>query len=130
MREIEFRAKRDKEYCKTQDWTYGVPFIAFDGDCIFKTDCSEWVVMPETVGQYTGLKDKNGTKIFEGDIIHTYHGNGKIVYSQQYALFGYIMIEKDNTEKEYDYRFTDVVIEDGIEVIGNIYDNPELLEGE
>lgn len=126
MREILFRGKTDSDWCygnlvnsRYEDQYYIVEYLG---------DELSYPVDAETVGQFTGLKDKNGTKIFEGDIIKTYHGNGKVVYSKQYALFGYIMLEKDNTEKEYDYRFTDVVIEDGIEVIGNIYDNPELLE--
>ena len=133
MREILFRGQTYQNKwiygClavgKDRDWASILPLETIDNP---PNMFGEIEVEPETVGQYTGLKDKNGTKIFEGDIIRTYHGNGLVVYSQQYALFGYIMIEKDNIEKEYDYRFTDVVIEDGIEVIGNIYDNPELLK--
>lgn len=127
MREILFRGKR----VDTGQWVISDCFFQCVGEIKLWDNPNRdgWVcVKAETIGQYTGLTDKNGTKMFEGDIIKTYHGNGKVVYSKQYALFGYIMLEKDNTEKEYDYRFTDVVIEDGIEVIGNIYDNPELLE--
>lgn len=129
MREIEFRAKKTEN----GKWVYGYYHKlneSFENkDCILEHHRNTSTIIDiTTLGQYTGLKDKNGTKIFEGDIVKTYHGNGKVVYSQQYALFGYIMLEKDNAEKEYDYRFTDVVIEDGIEVVGNIYDNPELLE--
>lgn len=62
MREILFRGKR---ILGKQEWTYGVPFIDHEGDCIFKTSVSEFIVDGKTVGQYTGLTDKNGKKIFE-----------------------------------------------------------------
>lgn len=116
MREIEFRG-----YSKRfERWLYG--FLIAD-NTIREFGIKDKGHEVLHIGQYTGIKDKKGTKIFEGDIIKTYHGNARVVFSAKYALFGYIMIEKDNHEKEYDYRFTDIAIEDGIEVIGNIYDH-------
>lgn len=86
-------------------------------------------VLPETVGQYTGLTDKNGKKIFEGDIIQK-------VYSE---CRGVCYVVKMSTERCGWYPFA---CDDGCgccsceleepkrcEVIGNIHDNPELLEG-
>lgn len=82
-------------------------------------------VIPETVGQYTGLTDKNGTKIFEGDILKfSYNENDKepkfysVEWKKDRACFGYAetadkMIEVDCLH---------------CEVIGNIHDNPELLK--
>ena len=121
MREILFRGKRDKKYDRDQDWVYGVPYIDNEGDCIMADDCSRRVVIPETVGQYTGLTDKNGTKIFEGDIVK-WNINFAIVW--QDCKF---VIKKDINAKPYDYVLSCF---DGkeFEIIGNIHDNPELIE--
>ena len=134
MREIIFRAKRVKKYCKAQDWTEGVPFIDHEGDCIMKTDGSELVVDPETVGQYTGLTDKNGKKIFEGDIFIESDGGmdgipRKVVWDEVWMQFDCPLVRRHwaygtNCVRLWLMRDID------IEVIGNIHDNPELLKGE
>lgn len=92
-----------------------------------------WVfVIPETVGEYTGLTDKNGSKIFEGDICRFRewaNGDmcwiGKVHYEhQQFVISG-------NKNKECESPFTLVMsrfISENIEVIGNSIDNPELLQ--
>lgn len=123
MREILFRGKRHKDYCTKQDWTYGVPFIDHEGDCIFKTSASELVVDPETVGQYTGLIDKNGKKIFEGDIVDIQYPD-TFVCNTVISYIGASFCGDDGNDawELDDYTF--------LEVIGNIHDNPELLKGE
>lgn len=80
---------------------------------------------PATIGQYTGLYDNNGVKIFEGDIVYNDEGEfsftSKVEYSQwQYVLIGIY----DN------YELEDFVDNDSVDVekIGNVHDNPELLE--
>ena len=124
MREILFRGKRDKRF-GAELWVYGVPFIDTNDDCIMKNNVSERVVVPETVGQFTGLTDKNDNKIFEGDIVRckNYHGTveGYIGYSKSAVWFLYCI---SGYSDEYLFNCAD------IEVIGNIHDNPEMLEEE
>lgn len=89
------------------------------------------IVDPETIGQYTGLTDKNGKRIFEGDIIKHYNrkddstifDTGRVFWRGEYARF----LRTSEDECKY------FLIEDmscPYEVIGNIYDNPELLKGD
>lgn len=84
-------------------------------------------VIASTIGEYTGLKDKNGERIFEGDIVTTkFNEQNKpyaIIYDEELATF--IGRDKDN------FNFTTLSGLDNslIEIIGNIYDNPELLKG-
>ena len=126
MREHLYRGQR----CHDRKWVYGnlikdtngthyiypSEVIVPDGHHLqFDTDEAWWVI-PETVGQYTGLKDKNGAKIFEGDIMRVEHQGVYIgpVYYEEAQWFG---------AKDYLQR----AVDDGAVVIGNIHDNPELL---
>ena len=134
MREILFRAKainRDKGYHRTDykngDWVYGIitklyderfenlPAEMRDVDGVNGID-----VDYKTVGQYTGLTDKNGAKIFEGDIIRALMDFGPAGLLERIALVGW----HDKYGYQWNYFDTDT-----IEVIGNIHDNPELLGG-
>lgn len=121
MREILFRGRGDTKY-NDGEWYYGVPIRDFEGDWQICTDNSKRVVVPETIGQYTGLTDKNGTKIFEGDIGRRRDDIFLIDWSEEKAAF--VMIFND-------YICEILYLEemwDDAEVIGNIHDNPELLE--
>ena len=101
----------------------------FDG----KPFQASYMIKPETISQFTGLYDKNGTPIFEGDILkecdrYVPFYEHPIVIDYKHGSFQYREID------EYDYRISIDDTEYGIsnfgvfKVIGNIYDNPELLE--
>lgn len=96
------------------------------------------MVDENTVGQYTGLTDKNGTKIFEGDIVKFAKNIYQIVFSVgSFALYDKHgeMISKIGGHNDHCYSLMDLYVECcwednvayDIEVIGNIYDNPELI---
>lgn len=140
MREIEFRGKS----LVSKTWTYGRLRHCFNNGAVICPgehfdytgweDLDEMDVDRETVGQCTGLKDKKGVKIFEGDIVEICD---EIALSRNVPQYKYTVtfnegcfVLKGNEEKEYSC--------DGLcigaasidcEVIGNIYDNPELLKG-
>ena len=91
-------------------------------------------VIPETVGQYTGLKDKNGKRIFEGDIVHIL-GNQDVEdwknvdYNALIAFIDGGFCAIDGTIEEHAFRrYALARMDFDLEVIGNIHDNPELLE--
>jgi hypothetical protein len=118
MREILFRGKTNNG-----EWEYGVPvFSGLNNELAFIKQMHSYnhQVIPETVGQYTGLNDKNGTKIFEGDIV----AFGEYQYTVEWKedRLGYGYAETADRMLECDGRHC--------EVIGNIHDNPELLKGE
>ena len=127
MREILFRAKRKFD----NEWIYGYPYITqckcfellhYSSQFNAEHLCPE--VIPETVGQYTGLTDKNGRRIFEGDIVK-YAGEIHQVVFEQRNGNAYFGIAINNIEA---WKFCCEVPADKMEVIGNIYDDPELVK--
>lgn len=99
--------------------------------CILDSALTIYEVIPETVGQYTELPDKNGKKIFEGDIckvtVFTCEGEDKHFLCEVcFDYSSFIFRERSGL----DILFSDICdFDTDVEVIGNIYDNPELIGG-
>lgn len=124
MREMLFRGEGDKKYNDGM-WYFGVPIRCYDGDWQICTNNSKRTVIPETIGQYTGLADKNGTKIFEGDIVKRFWFGKMCIYQIDYdnGLARFIGRAGMIFKASFYYDSEE------FEVVGNIYDNPELLGG-
>lgn len=127
-REIKFRGK-----CTDNgEWVAGSLLQDDYGNCMivgFIDHHEQWYsVSPETVGQFTGLRDRNGEDIYEGDILHI--GRSKkskpVAYSNEYAAFGIQYPDRDFFLFAHDLQD---ISETCYEVIGNIHDNPELMKG-
>ena len=122
MREILFRGRRKD----TDEWLYG-NLICSKNHAIGSQQfpCERPIVVEtETVGQYTGLKDINGKRIFEGDILAHEDKSvefGVVEFDEEYAMF-------DMEVGGIPFVFSDIDTEE-YEIIGNIYDNPELIGG-
>lgn len=141
MREILFRGKQ----VNNSEWVYGYLLANKLGTCIIiEENPHEEIyvyakVIPETVGQYTGLKDKNGKRIFEGDIIcdssDTF--NFAVKYGTSCPVIIKRFCQEFNLKKAHTVfglyahnKFGDYFLEDNksTTIIGNIHDNPELLK--
>lgn len=144
MRTIKFRGKF--VYANSDGrliWIYGSLFqtdtlhnvgkakifktVTYDGN----TDITDNEVIFGTVGQFTGIVDRNGVEIYEGDIIQTYDSKGKPILHEVYylesearfatKLIGYENLNEGSLTQKW-------INELGFEVIGNIFDNRELLQ--
>jgi uncharacterized phage protein (TIGR01671 family) len=123
---IKFRGKR----IDNGEWVYGYLVCGADGRAFivpkFKDNRKSpylpytYKVIPETVGQFTGLHDKNGKEIWEGDVCDTYsydygHQKQVVIFKNGSFCFDYM----GWAMSEYKINLT--------EIIGNIYENPELI---
>lgn len=123
MREILFRGKR----VDNRTWKYGSCVEQYGSTQIYLKDGEDedgldrYHVNPETVGQFIGHLDRNGVRVFEGDIVN-YNGE-----------FGYVGFDKENAEflvffDNWSAGFDSIYCDRNAVIVGNIYDNPELLE--
>ena len=130
-REILFRGKPKENSSYEQEWVYGVPVpVEHNTYPTGRIDLVKSVkIKPETLGEYTGLKDRNGNRIFEGDILSghlddlfpenetrltvVWHETGWFGWNHGCHAF-------DDFENQFSRQF---------EIIGNIHDNPELIKG-
>lgn len=126
MRKILFRGKRTDN----GEWVQGYPcrygWIGKEKDYIIPDYASVLYIAeidPETIGQYTGIVDKYGMKIFEGDVV-------RYDYEEERGI-----VQWDNDTARFIITcstFTvdfDSVCGEELEIVGNVYDNPELLKG-
>lgn len=130
MCEILFRGKCvDNKFVDNGEWVQGYPcrygWIGKEKDYIIPDYASALYVAeidPETIGQYTGLTDKNGRKIFEGDIVwNSYNENyGKVEWDNDTARF---IITCSTFTVDFDS-----VYGEELEIVGNVYDNAELIK--
>ena len=135
MREILFRGK--SKSINKGEWIYGsfVEDTDLNACCIRDKSLVYELVDRETVGQYTGLTDKNGKKIFEGDIVSTKYKLGRggyyvfeVYYNENLCQFALTINSGSYTKnKQYDWLQLTSLKANKVEVIGNIHDNPELL---
>lgn len=130
MRTIKFRGKR----LDNGEWVYGDyhcragnvhTIIEMEPDEDGKVCYALNQVIPDTVGQFTGLTDQNGEEIYEGDIVANDFGNAYIVnMAVEWCADGYWALHEIDGDDTMHF-VADYLKE--IEVIGNIHDNPELM---
>ena len=155
MREIKFRA-RDSV---TNEWRYGQYLIEYGYQpypikaknsppriddniyCITFPGFADWgmrretlrvAINPETLGEYTGLKGKNGVEIYEGDILGGSWGCyiGYCDICKSFQVMHPVWGDNPCAACDGDVHWYEAVQDDSIEVIGNIYENPELIDGQ
>lgn len=131
-REILFRGKRKDN----GEWIVGFYYLDIWGDGVTEyimIDGLDCEVIPKSVGQYTELEDMNGKSIFEGDILKSDKFVGCVLYHKIIAAF--IIEINDSTISHYHwspFNEGDIMRQSQLkytEIIGNIHDNPELMEG-
>ena len=144
MREILFRGQTRRKGEKVRmdgslvesNWVYGgVLCGSGDHSIIYQTepDIEKKVVYTDTLGQYTCLTDKNGVKIFEGDIVEYKIGGrlriGRVFFSDFRSSFS-VTAGKSGSDVINNDLFRYIQNGNSVTIIGNIYDNPELIGGD
>ena len=139
-REILFRGQHRRKGEKVKldgtpvesKWVYGgICQFNEDRSIIYQTEpeFQKYSIYTDTVGQYTGLKDKNGRKIFEGDIVRRFNRNGQEIMSyvvEWYSDCCMFVLDCIDFDMEFDTDFT-VFYGDELEIVSNIHGNPELV---
>lgn len=139
MREIKFRGKCNNEWVyghllKTEEDDYGeygnehFDYLIQANEVGQYNEYNQYYITDnETIGQYTGFKDKNGVKIYEGDIVNCYDRNFIVEFRKERGGF-FPFACGDGCGCCEDEVISSYGLETSAKVIGNIYDNPELLK--
>lgn len=129
MREIKFRGKT-----KEGEWVYGdLETRRLDGRCFIHTYTedrlyyTQFEILPDTIGQYTGLMDANGKEIYEGDIVRYRLTDERYKKNPRYSN---LPIHYDESQARFEAGniYWDTLRSNKVEVIGNVHDDPELIE--
>ena len=127
MREIRFRGKS----LRTGDWVYGSLVVYSRSKTtsdIYDPKTSEYIAIDKkTIGQYIGLKDKNGVEAYQDDLYRPWEDGRiyQITYDDQNAAF---VLKQVGSGKKWPCNMMMIPYSDG-GIIGNIHENPELLDG-
>ena len=113
------------------EWVYGYFVRVEESCCILWVINRRWFfqeVIPETIGQCTALPDKNGKAIYEGDVCRNTRTKEIVSVKWHGTMAGYVWSKRD--KDGFLYSFGELFrAHDKYEIIGNIHDNPEILEG-
>jgi uncharacterized phage protein (TIGR01671 family) len=138
MREMPFRGKTPNKWDETTraysipgKWVYGTPEpLLHKSDDNYLCMINGRAVIRKTVGEYTGLKDRDGVRIFEGDIVKIDNG------ADEETIIGFVVYEYASWQIDCGsdfislWRHLDELKEcQSVEIIGNVHDAPELLKG-
>ena len=129
MRTIKFRGR-----CAFSGvWRYGFYYVSKENHIIRNENDRESIVLEKSVGQFTGLHDKNGKEIYEGDLV----SDGNFIYEVEYNVQNTKFCIDPKKKINSEFTLIDVInynqLGNGyysrkdLEIIGNIYENPELL---